>query len=100
MPATVPPMTAVHEHVHQWTGQQQQERQSAKEVGAVFAQQKVRSDGAKNEKSDGISGAPERWRTVPVWLLSRLSRMCMVVVHLKPPRVKLTAFAAFLRRHA
>ena len=72
VPAAVSPMTAVHEHVHQWTGQQQQERQCAKEVGAVFAQQKVRSNSAKYEKSDGISGAPKRRRAALVGLLSRL----------------------------
>jgi hypothetical protein len=96
VPATVSPVTAVHEYVHQWTGQQQQERQGAKEVGAVFAQQKVRGDSAEHEKSDGVSGAPERWRAVLVGPLS----MRMVVIHLKPPRVKLPVFAACIHRHA
>ena len=90
------PVAAVHEHVHQRAGQQQQERQGAEEVRAVLAQQKVRRDGAEDEKADCISGAPERRRAVPVGLL----RVQMVVVHLRPPRVKLTVFAAFIRRHA
>ena len=72
MPAIVSPMTAVHEHVHQWAGQQQQERQCPKEVGAVFAQQKVRSDCTKHEQAEGISGAPKRWCAVRVGPLSRL----------------------------
>lgn len=83
MPATVPPMPAVHEHVHQWAGQQQQERQCAKEVGAVFAQQKVRGDSAEYEETDGISGTPERRRAALLGLLI----VCMVVIHLKPSKV-------------
>ena len=96
MPATVSPMTAVHEHVHQWAGQQQQERQCAKEVGAVFAQQKVSGDSAEYEETDGISGTPKRRRAVLVGLLS----VCMVVIHLKPPKVQLPVLAASIRRHA
>jgi hypothetical protein len=93
-------MTAVHEHVHQWTGQQQQERQGPEEVGAVFAEQKVRGDSAEHDKSDGISGAPERRRGVLIVLLSRLLWVSMVVIHLKPPRVKPSVVAACIRRHA
>jgi hypothetical protein len=93
---TVPPVTAVHEHVHQWAGQDQQEGQGPEEVGPVFAQQKVCGDSAEYEKSDGISGAPKRRRAV----LVGLSRVCMVVIHLKSPRVKLLVFAASIRRHA
>jgi hypothetical protein len=91
VPATMPPvttMTTVHEHVHHWAGQQQQERQCAKEVGAVLAQQKVRGDGAEHEQADRIPGAPERRRPVLLGLVSRLSRMSMVVIHLKPPKVQ------------
>ena len=72
VPTAVPPMTAVHEHVHRCAGQQQQERQSAEEVGAVLAQQKVRRDSAEHKKSDGISGTPKRRRAVLVGLSSRL----------------------------
>ena len=72
MPTTVPPMTAVHEHVHQWAGQQQEERQGAEEVGAMLAQQKVRRNSAEYEETDRISGTPERRRAVLVGLLSRL----------------------------
>jgi len=77
-------MTAVHEHVHQGASQQQQEGQGPEEVGAVFAEKKVRGDSAEHEKSDGIPGAPERRRVV----LVGLPGVCMVVIHQKSPRVK------------
>jgi len=48
-------MTAVHEHMHQRTSKQQQERPSAKKVGAVFGQQKVSCNGAKHEQADSIA---------------------------------------------
>ena len=75
MPATMPSMcamSAVHEYVHQWAGQQQQERQCAKGVGAVFAHRKVRGDGSEHEQTERISGAPERRCAVLVGPLSRL----------------------------
>ena len=96
----MPAMPAVHEHVHQWAGQQQQEGQGPEKVGTVFAEKKVRGDSAKYEKSDGIPGAPERRRVVLVGLVSRLLWVSMVVIHLKPPRVKLSVPAASIRRHA
>jgi hypothetical protein len=48
-------MPAVHEHVHERAGQQQQERQCAKEVGAVLAQQEVRGDSAENEQAECVA---------------------------------------------
>ena len=96
-------MPAVHEHVHQRAGQQQQEGQGPEKVGPVFAEKKVRGDSAKDEKSDGIPGAPERRRAVPVELVRLLSWLfwvSMVVIHLKPPRVKLSVLATSIRRHA
>ena len=101
--STMPAMPAVHENVHQWAGQQQEKRQSPEKVGAVFAKKKVRGDSAEHEKSDGIPGSPERRRAVlveRVGLVSRLLWMSMVVIHLKPPRVKLSVLAASTRRHA
>jgi hypothetical protein len=74
---TVSPMTPVHEHVHQRAGQQQQERQCAKEVVTVFAQQKVRGDGAEYQEPDGVSRTPERRRAV----LADLLNVCMVMIH-------------------
>ncbi|OAK63605.1 hypothetical protein A3K87_16065 [Variovorax paradoxus] len=56
----VTPMTAVHEDMHQRTRQKKQERQGAEEVGAVFAQEEVRRDGAHDDQADGITRAPER----------------------------------------
>ena len=98
--ATVSAMPAVHENVHQWAGQQQEKRQSPEKVGPVFAEKKVCGDSAKYEKSDGIPGAPERRRTVLVGLVSRLLWVSMVVIHLKPPMVKLSVLATSTRRHA
>lgn len=88
--APVPPitamtaMTAVHD---QWASQQQQKGQGPEEVGAVFAQKKVRGDSAEHEKSDGIPGAPKRRCVVLVGLLSRLLWVSVVVIHLNSPRV-------------
>jgi hypothetical protein len=70
--AAVSSVSAVHEHVHQRAGQQQQEGQGPEEVGTVFAEKKVRGDSAEHEQSDGIPGAPERRRGVLVGLLSGL----------------------------
>ena len=58
--AAVTTMAVVHEDMHQRTRQQQQERQGAEEVGTVFAQKKVRGDGAHDEQADGIARAPKR----------------------------------------
>jgi len=66
---TVP---AVHEQVHQWAAQQQQERQCAEEVGAVFAQQDVRGNRAECEQTERMAEAPERQCAVWAWLLDRL----------------------------
>ena len=100
MPATVTAVTAVHEDVHQRAGEQQQEGQRPEEVGAVFAEEEVRGDSAEYEKSDGIPGAPERWRVVLVGLLSWLLQMRMVVIHQEPPKVQLGVLAALSRGHA
>ena len=75
MPATMPSMcalSAVHEYVHQWAGQQQQEWQCAKAVGTVFAQQKTRGEGSEHEQAECVSEAPERRCAVLVEPLSRL----------------------------
>ena len=100
MAATVSAMPAVHEHVHQWAGQQQQEGQSPEKVSPVFAEKKVRGDSAQYEKSDGIPGAPERRRTVLVGPVRRLLWVSMIVIHLKPPKVKPSVLATFIGRHA
>ena len=78
MATAVPPMTAVHEDVHQRAGQQTQERQGADEVGTVLAQQKVRRNRPEDEQADGISGAPERRCGHLGWLLI----VMVFVVHL------------------
>ena len=99
----LPAMPAVHEHVHQRAGQQQQEGQGPEEVGSVFAEKKVGGDSAEHEQSDGIPGAPERRRAVLVELVGLVSRLLwvnMVVIHLKPPRVKPSVLAASIGRHA
>jgi hypothetical protein len=94
MAVTMTAMTAVHKHVHQWTGQQQQERQCAKQVGAVFAQQKVRGDSAEYEETDGISRTPKRRRAVLLGLLS----VCMVMIHQSLQRSNGLVLAALIRR--
>ena len=45
--------------MHQRTGQQQQQRQRAEEVGTVLAQQKVGGNGTHDEQPDGVAGTPE-----------------------------------------
>jgi hypothetical protein len=57
-------MSTMHEHVHQRASQQQQEWQGPKEVGTVFAQQKICSDCAEYEQTECVSRAPERRRNV------------------------------------
>jgi hypothetical protein len=52
-------MTAVHEDMHQWAGQQQQERQRAEQVRAVLGEQEVRGNGAQHDQSDRGARAPE-----------------------------------------
>ena len=101
--AIVSSVPAVHEHVHQRAGQEQQEGQGPEKVGTVFAEKKVRSDSAEYEKSDGIPGAPERRRVVLVGLVGLVSRslwVSMVVIHLNPPRVELAVLATSIGRHA
>ncbi len=56
---TMSAMAMVHENVHQRTRQQQQKRQRTKEVGAMFAQEKVCGDGAHDEEPEGIASPPE-----------------------------------------
>ena len=94
--ASLSSVAAVHEHVHQWAGQQQQEWQRPKKVGAVFAEQKVHGDSADDEETDGISGAPKRRRAIPVGVF----RVCMVVIHQLPPKVQVPVLAVSIRRHA
>jgi hypothetical protein len=72
VPASMSTMSAMHEHVHERAGQQQQERQCAKEVGAVLAQQKVRGNGTEYEQAECVPGAPEWRRAVMFGPLSRL----------------------------
>lgn len=74
-------MSAVHEQVHQRAGQQQKEWQCPKNMGTVFAQQKVHSDNAEDKQADGIPGAPERRRAMLFGMASRPRCMRRVVVH-------------------
>ena len=59
---TLAAMSVVHEDVHQRAGQQEQERQCAKKVRAVLADQEIRSNRAENEQADRIARAPEGLR--------------------------------------
>src|SRR5260370_33812043 len=45
-------MPVMHEHMHQWTGEQQQVRLDAKHVHRVFIDQEERRDHAKADERD------------------------------------------------
>jgi hypothetical protein len=86
MARAVAAMPAVHENMHQWTGEQKQERCCAQEMGAVLTQQKIAGDATKYQQAEGVPGAPE-------WRRRGLTRLCIMdVVHLTLPW--LAAFAA------
>jgi hypothetical protein len=57
--AVVMAMPMVHEEVHQRTGQQQQIRQRAEDMGTVFSEQEIRGNGAQHEQADGVARTPE-----------------------------------------
>jgi predicted GNAT family acetyltransferase len=86
MACAVAAMPAVHENMHQWTGQQEQERRCAQEMGAVLTQQKIAGDATEYQQAEGVPGGPE-------WRRRGLTRLCIMdVVHLTLPW--LSAFAA------
>ena len=47
------PMSAVHEDVHEWASQQQQEWQRAEKVGAVFGEQEIQRNAGQDDQTDG-----------------------------------------------
>ena len=66
-------MTVMHENMHQRASQQQQERQRAKEVGAVLGQQEVPSDGTQNEQPDGVARTPKMGRCLMLSMVSSIA---------------------------
>lgn len=63
MPMTT--MSAVHEHVHQGTGQQKEVGQYAYDVCQMLRQKEIASNPSDNDQTDRISGTPKaRWSFV------------------------------------
>lgn len=56
---TMSAMAAVHEQMHQRTGQDQQIRQDAEEVGPVLGQQKERRHRAQHQPTDAKTRSPQ-----------------------------------------
>jgi hypothetical protein len=56
--ATVPAVSAVHEHVNDWTQQQQDIRKGTQEVGAVLFPQEEPCDGQKHARTHPIRDSP------------------------------------------
>ena len=52
-------VSAMHEHVHQWTGEQQQPRQRAEQVSTVLDPEKP--PGHSRQYQTAEAEAPERW---------------------------------------
>ena len=53
-------MPAVHEHVHQRAGQDQQPRQHPENMGRVLGEQEKAADREETEAHDPYRGTPER----------------------------------------
>jgi hypothetical protein len=57
--AAVSAMAVMHEKMHYGTGQNEQERQHAKNVRCVLGEKIEGGDGKKAEQHDAASGAPQ-----------------------------------------
>jgi hypothetical protein len=55
MTAGMGTVTVVHENMHQWAGEEQEEWQHADEMGAVLACQEVCRDGTYDEQAHCVT---------------------------------------------
>ena len=53
------PVAAVHEEVHYWAQQQNQERQRVQEMRAMLSEQEVKDSGDQADRRQTVCGKPE-----------------------------------------
>jgi hypothetical protein len=55
-------VSSMHEHMHQWTGEQHQPRQRAKQMGTVLGPKEPASHCRQYQTADAEARSPEWWR--------------------------------------
>lgn len=72
-------MAVVHEHMHQWASQKDQQRQRPHDMRQVLGEQKVGSYRTEYDQADGVSRSPKTGRLRIMRMMDVVHRILLVL---------------------